>query len=91
MGLLDRLDDLDYRLRLRQRPGTTQARPLTSGRVRFLRVVCCIWLGFLVLAVLVAIVKGVWVLPVIALIPWAQWFLYEPETRRQVWPRRQKR
>ena len=88
MGLLDRLDELDYRLHLRRRPGTAARRPLTRRRIGILRAIWCAWLIFAVLAVIVAIVKGIWVLPIVALIPSTQWLLYDSDTRQQILPRR---
>ncbi len=57
MNLLDRLDELDYRLHLRQRPDAPR-RELTGRKVWFLRAVWCLLLLYASVTIAVAIAGG---------------------------------
>lgn len=86
MNILDRLDDLDYRLGLRRRPGTAAAevRPLSSGRVKLLRVIWGFWIVALVVTVIIAIGVGHWGLSIFLIGPILETFVMPADHRRQL-------
>jgi len=83
--LIDRLNELDYRLGLQRRPGTvpTEAAPLSPARVKFLRV----FFGIEAVAVLVVIVTGIFPTPVCSWYLFGTLFAMGPARRRQVFGR----
>ncbi len=85
MKLLDRLDEIDYRLHLHPRPGSQGPRALSRGRIRFLRVLWSLLLAVVVLAGFLGMAYGHWsaLLPSL-MIPAAVWWAYGPDTRRQI-------
>ena len=85
-SLIDRLNELDYRLGLQRRPGTvpTEAAPLSPARVTFLRVDFGIW----AVAVVVVIVTGVFSTFGLLVLSFVPLFTMGPAHRRQVFGRR---
>ena len=90
MGILERLDEIDYRLHLRQRPGAPR-RPLTARRIRLIRVVFGLTVVYLLLALAVGFAAGAWapILPPVAAV-FISWLSYDAETRRRIGPWRRK-
>lgn len=60
------------------------SRPLSRRGVLWLRLIWFAWLTFFLLAIVVAFVRHLWVLPLLLLPPLLQLFLMTPEHRRQV-------
>jgi hypothetical protein len=89
VNVLDRLDELDYRLHLRPRPGTGGAGtgPLSPARIRVLRAIWAIWIVLTVLAVIAAVAWDRWVLLAYPLGVAIQLCVIPRDHRRQVFGR----
>ncbi len=86
MKILDRLDELDYRLHLRRRPGAPRPE-LTEGKVWFLRAVWSLVVLYALVAIGVAVAGGTWLPLIPALVVAAfSWASYDRETRRRISP-----
>ncbi len=86
MKILDRLDELDYRLHLRRRPDAPRPE-LTERRVWFLRVVWLLLVLYAAVAMALVVTGG----PRLSLVPALAvaglfWLSYDRETRRRIFP-----
>lgn len=86
MKILDRLDELDYRLHLRRRPDA-QRPELTVRKVWFLRAIWCLLLLYASAAIAVAVAGGTWltVIPPLAAAA-VSWACYDRDTRQRIVP-----
>jgi hypothetical protein len=84
--ILDRLDELDYRLHLRRRPDD-QRPELTERKVWFLRALWCLLILYASAAIAVAVAGGTWLtfIPALA-VATVSWASYDRETRQRIVP-----